>query len=91
MSVPVNKFLNFNALSDVLNDEDLYELRTENDSAGRVLYVGKNLTPNASTTDESWYIKKLGYDSNGFLNRVQLPDNGIGFTYCWDCRATYFS
>jgi len=91
MSGTQNSFTNFLAVSEVLNDEDLYEVRTENDSSGKVLYVGKNITPNAATSASSWYIKKLGYDGNGFLNRVQLPDNGIGFLYTWDNRASYFS
>lgn len=91
MSSPQNAFTNFLAVSEVLNDEDLYETRTENDSSGQVLYVGKSITPNADTSQRIWYIKKLGYDGNGFLNRIQLPDDGPNFTYAWDDRADYFS
>ena len=90
MLTPPNNFTNFLAIADVLNDEDLYEVRTINSSSGQVLYVGKNLTPNADTSLPTWYVKKLWYGSNGFLNRVQLPNNGIGFLYSWDNVATYF-
>jgi len=86
-----NIFTNFLAVAEVLNDEDLYEVRTENDGSGKVLYVGKNITPNADTAFPTWYIKKITYDVNGFIVRLQLPDDGIGFTYAWDLRATYFS
>lgn len=91
MSFPTNSFTGLLALSEVLQDEDLYEVRLENNSTGSVLYVGKNITPNASTSDKTWYIKKLSYDGNGFVDRVQLPDDGIGFKYSWDDRGTYFS
>jgi hypothetical protein len=91
MSVPVNSFSNLLALSEVLQDEDLYEIRLENDNGGSVLYVGKNITPNADTAAPTWYIKKLSYDGNGFVDRVQLPDDGIGFKYAWDDRTNIFS
>ena len=91
MSVPNNAFTNLLSLSEVLQDEDLYEIRLENNNSGSVLYVGKNITPNAPTSEASWYIKKLSYDGNGFVNRVQLPDDGIGFKYAWDDRASIFS
>lgn len=87
-----NAFTGLLALSEVLQDEDLYEVRTINNSQGQVLYVGKCLTPNGSTSAAIWFVKKLGYDGNGFLNRVQLPDNGIGFLYIWDnVQTDYFS
>jgi hypothetical protein len=85
-----NSFTNLLAVAEVLNDDDLYEQRIENDSTGKILYVGKTITPSASTALKIWYIKKIGYDSNGFLNYVQLPVDGIGFLYSWDLRATYF-
>ncbi len=85
-----NIFSNFQAMTEVLNDEDLYEIRTVNNATGQVLYVGKNVMPNAPTSDPTWYVKKLGYDVNGYLNRVQLPVNGLGFLYIWDDVATYF-
>ena len=86
-----NIFQNFLAVSAVISGEDLYEILCENDSCGKILYIGRNLTPNASQSDPTWYIKKLHYDSNGCLSRVQLPDSGIGFFYEWALRATYFS
>lgn len=87
----LNAFTNFLAISEVLQDEDLYEVRTENDAQGNVLYVGRSTMPNADEAEGIWYIKKLSYDGNGFLNRVQLPVDGPNFTYIWDDRATYFS
>lgn len=87
----LNSFTNFLAVAEVLTDEDLYEVRTENNSSGQVLYVGKCITPNGDTSLPIWYIKMLGYDSNNFLNHIQLPVNGPNFTYIWDNRADYFS
>lgn len=86
-----NAFTNFLAVAEVLQDEDLYETRLENTAEGKILYVGKSIIPNASTSEKIWYIKKLYYDVNGFIDRVQLPDDGPSFTYSWDDRATYFS
>jgi len=85
-----NAFLNFLALTDVFEDADLYEVRMENDTLGNILYVGKSITPNASESDNIWFIKKLTYDGNGFVNYIQLPINGGGFLYSWTDRATYF-
>lgn len=90
MSFPSNSFTGLLALSEVLQDEDLFEVRCENDVNGNVLYIGKNITPNAVTTDNTWYIKKLSYSAGGFVERVQLPTNGTGFKYAWDSRSTYF-
>jgi hypothetical protein len=90
MSFLTNSFTGLLALAEVLSDEDLYDVRLENDVDGNVIYVGKNITPNASTAVNTWYVKKLTY-TGGFVTRVQLPDNGIGFKYSWDARATYFS
>jgi len=68
----------------------LYETRIENDANGNPLYVARSPIPNASTSDTIWYIQKLYYDSNGFLERVQQPSAGYAFKYSWDLRATYF-
>ncbi len=87
----VNSFSGLLALAQVLDNEDLYETRTTNNDTGQILYVGKNITPNASTAAPTWFIKKISYDGNGFLNRVQLPDNGAGFYYVWDNVSDYFS
>ena len=91
MVTPLNAYTNFLAISDVLEDNDLYEVRTDYNAQGQILYIGKNITPNASTALQNWYVKKLLYDINGNLERVQLPDNGLGFRYSWDLRSTYFS
>lgn len=90
MSSPQNNFVNFLALEAVLNSQDLYEVRVENNISGQPIYIGKNQTPSADTSENSWYVKKMTYDSNGFLDYVQLPVNGPGFTYSWDARSTYF-
>jgi hypothetical protein len=90
MTVP-NAFTNFLALQEVIQDQHLYETRIENSMSGQPLYIGINLTPNALTSDPTWYIVKPQYDINGFLTRVQLPNQGIGFTCSWDLRTTYFA
>lgn len=75
----------------VLSSNYLYEKRMINDAGGNILYVAFNQTPNAATSANTWFILKMLYDSNGFLNRVQLPDAGFGFNYIFDDIATYFS
>jgi predicted carbohydrate-binding protein with CBM5 and CBM33 domain len=79
------------ALEAVLSSNYMYEKRLINDSNGNLLYVGFNQTANALTASNTWYILKMSYDGNGFLNRVQLPDLGIGFNYIFDDIASYFS
>ncbi len=91
MAYLTNTFTNQLALEAVFQDDDLYETRLENDSSGKVLYIGKCTVPNGATDERIWYIKKLSYDVNGFIDRIQLPDDGTGFLYTWDDRATYFS
>ncbi len=86
----LNAFTNFLSVAEVLQDDDLYETRLENTVDGQILYIGKAITPNADTAAKVWYIKKLSYDSNGFVNHIQLPVDGPSFTYSWDDRATYF-
>lgn len=86
----LNIFTNFLAVADVLSDEDLYEVRLENNNIGQVLYVGKTIIQNALTSDFVWYIKAFQYDGNGFISRIMLPNNGPSFTYSWDLRSTYF-
>lgn len=85
-----NGFTNFLSMSEVLEDNDLYETRVENDANGNPLYVGKSVVPQAETDLPIWYIRKVSYDANGFLARVQLPYEGLGFKYVWDLRGTYF-
>lgn len=91
MSAPLNNFTDLLALESVIAANAMLEKRMENDSSGKILYVG--LTPQASApTDEPvWFICKLAYDGNGFLSYYQLPNAALGFVYSWDDRATYFS
>lgn len=91
MSVLQNVFKDFIQLQAILPEEDLYEVRLENDPDGNTLYIGKTIIPDGSTSAEIWSIIKLSYDVNNFLVRKQLPDAGQGFNYAWDERATYFS
>lgn len=86
----LNAFTNFLAVAEVLQDEDLYETRLENTVDGQILYVGKSIKPGSDVSLPIWYIKKLSYDSNGFVNYIQLPVDGPNFTYSWNDRATYF-
>lgn len=86
----VNSYTNFLSLSNVLETNSLLETRLENDSSGNVLYIGYATTPGALTSASVWYIRKLSYDGNGFVDYIQLPSNGYGFLYSWDNRATYF-
>ena len=85
-----NMWTNLLALAEVLDVDDLYETRIDNDASGKILYVGMTMHPNASQDDLIWYIIKLSYDVNGFLDYKQLPVDGPGFTYSWTLRATYF-
>jgi len=92
MTAPTNNaFTAFLALESVLGASGQLERRMENDSNGKILYIGSSITPNGDVTEPIWMITKFEYDGNGFINRCQLPDNGNGFIYVWDNRATYFS
>ncbi|MBX9744890.1 MAG: hypothetical protein K2X08_06750 [Chlamydiales bacterium] len=91
MSIPSNVFDQINNLASTLGTTDFYEQRLDNDSAGRPMYVGFSPTPNANVDSQIWFIRKLSYDNNNFINRVQIPDNGAGFIYSWTSRASYFS
>lgn len=91
MSSPIqNSWTNFLAVSEVLDLDNLYETRIENDSSGKILYVGMSNMPQAPTDQAIWFIFKLSYDDNGYLDYKQLPVNGGSFTYVWDDRADYF-
>lgn len=91
MASTPNIFNNFLALNDVVQDNDMYERRMINDSTGNILYLAITTIPNAATNARVFLVRKFLYDGNGFVNRVQLPDNGIGFTYSFDDITTYFS
>lgn len=91
MSIPTpNSWTNFLAVSEVLSLENLYETRIENDSSGKILYVGLCPITRAPTDQPIWFIFKLSYDANGYIDYKQLPVNGGSFTYVWDDRITYF-
>jgi hypothetical protein len=87
---PPDIFTNILALSTVLDPNDQFEIRMINNAGGQILYLGKALTPSADTSKPIWYVKKFSFDVNGFLNYVQLPNNGVGFFYIWDDVTTYF-
>ena len=88
---PQNSWTDFLALEPMLGAMGLLEKRMENDSSGRILYVGYTMIANGDTSAKIWMIRKFSYDLNNFLNRDQLPKNGIGFIYAWDDRATSFT
>lgn len=87
---PPDVFTNILALSSVIEPNDQFEIRMINNDSGQILYIGKALTPSADPASAIWFIKKLSYDVNGFLNYVQLPVNGAGFYYIWNDVTTYF-
>lgn len=72
-------------------NNDYYEVRIENDVNGNPIYVGRSPNTNANPALNVWFITKMHYDGNDFLSRVQQPDDGRGFIYAWDDRATYYS
>jgi hypothetical protein len=86
-----NSWTNFLALTEVLDIDDLYETRMENDSSGKILYVGMSQQPKAPTDQPIWFLIKLNYDGNGYLNYKQLPTDGAGFLYAWDDRSDAFN
>jgi len=74
-----------------IGTENFYEQRIENDANGNPLYVAWTPIANANQADTVWWIRKLSYDSNGFVSRIHLPLSGNkGFNYSWTLRATYF-
>lgn len=86
-----NIFQEFNALLDVLPEQDLYEVRIENNGSGQAVYIGKSIIPNAPTDAFVWSLLKCTYDGSNFLVRKQLPTLEQGFKYTWDDRASAFS
>lgn len=74
-----------------IGEAQFFEKRIENNAGGSILYVGWSPTPNAPTSGASWMIVKMGYDGNGYLDRVQMPDDGVKFGYIWDNNSSYFS
>ena len=90
MSFPANIFDPIEQLSAYLDTEDLLEGRFENNGDGNPIYIGYSPTPNADPALAIWYIQKITYDGQAII-RKQVPDDGVGFFYSWDLRATYFS
>lgn len=74
-----------------IGNDNFYEVRIENDASGNPLYVGRSPIANADPALSVWFITKMEYDVNSFLDHMQQPDNGSGFIYAWNDRATYFS
>jgi len=91
MSVPNNIFSPSERLQNTLGAEDFFESRFENDANANPIYAAWSPIPNAATADSVWYIKKIYYDANQGIARVQLPDDGVKFSYSFDDRASYFS
>ena len=92
MSLPTpNMWTAFLALGEVINLQDLYETRMDNDVNGKILYIGYSQIQNAATDIPVWYLLACEYDVNGYMNRKRLPDDGAGFLYIWDNRTTYFA
>ena len=77
-------------LSTYLDTEDMMEGRFENDGDGNPIYVGYSPIPNANPALPVWYIFKVTYVAEAAV-RKQLPDDGPGFIYVWNDRASLFS
>ena len=67
-----------------------YETIIENDGLGNPIYVGRSPIINPAESADVWYIVKMLYDGNGFVEQVRIPPNGRAFVYSWTNRATYF-
>jgi len=91
MTLPIpNAWTALLALESVLGAGAQLEKRMFNSPTGQILYIGYCATPSGLTSLPIWYIVKLSYDVNGFLDYYQLPNNGAGFIYILDDRTTYF-
>jgi hypothetical protein len=78
------------SLLDIRGDfTNFIEIRQELDGSGNALYIGYSYKPNASTSEEVWFIVKRTFTGTS-LTRQQLPDTGLKFNLAWDDRATYF-
>lgn len=86
-----NPFTKIEVFGDTIGTDDFFETRIENDGSGNPLYIGRSPIPNESTANNTFFIQKLSYDGGGAVSRIQIPDDGGGFIYAWDDRATYFS
>lgn len=91
MSFPTTVYSSIERLSNTLGTEDFYEARFDNDVNGNPIYAGWSPIINAGTSEKVWFIKKLHYDANQAVERVQMPDDGVKFSYDWDSRVSLFS
>ncbi len=87
MSSP--RIKDFSILENVANSELFLEKRMSY-TGDNLEYVGYSRNPNESIDADTWYIIKMTYTGTN-VTRYQLPDNGPGFRYVWNDRATYFS
>ena len=74
----------------ILTLNDLLEGRFENDGDDNPIYIGYKMIPNGSPLEPIWYLIKVEYVGTGIV-RKRLPNDGRGFKYIWNDRATYFS
>jgi hypothetical protein len=92
MSIPQNSISEIIAFAgQTIGIDKPYEVRTENTGGGDPIFVGWSPIANADPNQAVWYIQKIHFDGNGFLNRVEQPVGDKGFVYVWDDRATIFS
>lgn len=92
MSFPTNSISQLIAFGgQTIGIDKPYETRIENNASGDPLFVGWSPIPNADPSEKVWYIQKMHFDLNGFINRVEQPESGTGFKYEWDNRANIFS
>ena len=91
MSLPTpNSWTSLLALEPILGSNAQLEKRMINSDTGQIQYLGFCMTQRGSTSSPIWFIVKLQYDLNGFLNYYQLPVNGPMFGYIWDDYSSYF-
>lgn len=90
MVMPGGVFGEFERLSGVIDNDDLIEARFENDVDGNPIYIGYSPIANADPALKVWYIIKVDYVGQAVV-RKRLPDDGLGFIYDWNSRATFFS
>ena len=60
----------------------------ENDSNGRAVYIGYAM-PGSAKSSARWQIRKITYDSNGFITDIQFASGELEFNKIWENRAIY--
>lgn len=78
-------------VQNTLGTEDFFESRFENDANGNPIYAAWTAIVNGDPALRIWFMKKIHYDANQSVIRVQMPDDGVTFTYAWDDRVANFS